>query len=55
MDDPGIQVCGGTFEALDRHAALVREAMLLEGDGVVEYSIADEDLVQDICSGASRS
>lgn len=50
MDDPGIQVCGGTFEALDRHAALVREALLLEGDGVVEYSIGDEDFVQPICS-----
>jgi hypothetical protein len=50
MDDPGIQVCGGTFEALDRHAALVREALLLEGDGVVEYSIADEELVHEICS-----
>jgi len=51
MDDPDIQVCGGTFEALDRHAALVREALLLEGDGVVEYSIVDDDLVQDICAG----
>jgi hypothetical protein len=49
MDDPDIQVCGGTFEALDRHAALVREALLLEGDEVVEYSIVDDDLVQDIC------
>jgi hypothetical protein len=51
MDDPDIQVCGGTFEALDRHAALVREALLLEGDGVIEYSMADEELVQSICAG----
>jgi hypothetical protein len=53
MQDPGIQVCGGTFEALDRHAALVREALLLEGDGVIEYSIGDEDLVHPICAGAA--
>jgi hypothetical protein len=53
MDDPGIQVCGGTFEALDRHAALVREALLLEGDGVIEYSIGDEDLVHSICSSGA--
>lgn len=53
MDDPGIQVCGGTFEALDRHAALVREALLLEGDGVIEYSIGDEEVVQDICAGGA--
>jgi hypothetical protein len=51
MDDPGIQVCGGTFEALDRHAALVREALLLEGDETIEYSIGDEELVHDICAG----
>lgn len=49
MDDPAIEVCGGTFEALDRHAALVREALLLEGDGVVEYSIGDEDFVESVC------
>jgi hypothetical protein len=52
MDDPGIQVCGGTFEALDRHAALVREALLLEGDGVIEYSIGDQDFVDAGCVGA---
>lgn len=52
MDDPGIQVCGGTFEGLDRHAALVRDALLLEGDGVVEYSIGDEDFVDAACEGA---
>lgn len=50
MDDPAIEVCGGTFEALDRHAALVREALLLEGDGVVEYSIGDEDFVDERCN-----
>ena len=49
MDDPAIEVCGGTFEALDRHAALVREALLLEGDGVVEYSIGDQDFVDAAC------
>jgi hypothetical protein len=53
MDDPGIQVCGGTFEALDRHAALVREALLLEGDGVVEYSIVEEELVHTLCAGGA--
>lgn len=53
MDDPGMQVCGGTFEALDRHAALVREALLLEGEGIVEYSIGDRDFVQSICSSAA--
>jgi hypothetical protein len=52
MDDPGIRVCGGTFEALDRHAALVREALLLEGDGVIEYSIGDQDFVHAGCPGA---
>lgn len=52
MQDPGIQVCGGTFEALDRHAALVREALLLEGDGFIEYSIGDEDFVVSGCPGA---
>jgi hypothetical protein len=52
MDDPGIQVCGGTFEALDRHAALVREALLLEGDGVVEYSIGDQELLNAGCTAA---
>ena len=49
MDDPEIEVCGGSFEALDRHAALVREALLLEGDGVIEYSIGDEDFVESVC------
>jgi hypothetical protein len=49
MDDPDIQVCGGSFEALDRHAELVREALLLEGDGVVEYSIGDQDFVDAAC------
>lgn len=49
MDDPAIEVCGGTFEALDRHAELVREALLLEGDGVVEYSIGDQDFVESAC------
>ena len=50
MDDPGIEVCGGSFEALDRHAELVREALLLEGDGVVEYSIGDQDFVDERCN-----
>ena len=50
MDDPDIEVCGGTFEGLDRHAALVREALRLEGDEVVEYSIGDEDFVRPICT-----
>lgn len=49
MDDPGIEVCGGSFEALDRHAELVREALLLEGDGVVEYSIGDPAFVDERC------
>jgi hypothetical protein len=49
MDDPDIQVCGGSFEALDRHAQLVREALLLEGDEVVEYSIGDQDFVDAAC------
>lgn len=49
MDDPDIEVCGGSFEALDRHAELVREALLLEGDGVVEYSIGDQDFVDTQC------
>jgi hypothetical protein len=52
MDDPGIQVCGGTFEALDRHAALVREALLLEGDETIEYSIGDQDFVNLGCVGS---
>lgn len=52
MDDPGIEVCGGTFEALDRHAELVREALLLEGDGVIEYSIGDQDFVDAACDGS---
>jgi hypothetical protein len=55
MDDPGIEVCGGSFEALDRHAELVREALLLEGDGVVEYSIGDEELVDERCSRSDAS
>lgn len=50
MDDPDIEVCGGTFEGLDRHAALVREALRLEGDEVVEYSIGDEDFVDAACN-----
>lgn len=50
MDDPDIEVCGGSFEALDRHAELVREALLLEGDGVVEYSIGDQDFVDEACN-----
>lgn len=53
MDDPGIAVCGGTFEALDRHAALVREALLLEGDGIIEYTITDEELVDEACNPGS--
>lgn len=52
MDDPGIEVCGGTFEALDRHAALVRDTLLLEGDGMVEYSIGDQSFVNTACEGA---
>jgi hypothetical protein len=50
MDDPAIEVCGGTFEALDRHAQLVREALLLEGDGVIEYSIGDVEYIESVCS-----
>ena len=50
MDDPEIEVCGGSFEALDRHAELVREALLLEGDGMIEYSIGDIDFVDERCS-----
>ncbi len=50
MDDPDIEVCGGTFEGLDRHAALVREALRLEGDEVVEYSIGDEGFVDAACN-----
>jgi len=50
MDDPEIEVCGGSFEALDRHAELVREALLLEGDGVIEYSIGDEEFVDERCN-----
>lgn len=52
MDDPSIEVCAGSFEALDRHAALVREALLLEGDAVVEYSIGDQEFVNAACDGA---
>jgi hypothetical protein len=50
MDDPDIEVCGGSFEALDRHAALVRQALLLEGEEVVEYSIGDQDFVDERCN-----
>jgi hypothetical protein len=49
MDDPDIEVCGGSFDALDRHATLVRQALLLEGDGVIEYSIGDQDFVSARC------
>jgi len=49
LDDPAIEICEGSFEALDRHAALVREALLLEGDAVVEYSIGDEAFVESAC------
>lgn len=55
MDDPDIEVCGGSFEALDRHAALVRQALLLEGDEVVEYSIGDQDFVDERCNVESRA
>lgn len=55
MDDPDIEVCGGTFEALDRHVALVREALLLEGDGIIEYSIGDGDFVDSVCSESSAA
>jgi hypothetical protein len=50
MDDPEIEVCGGSFEALDRHAELVRDALLLEGDGMIEYSIGDQDFVDERCN-----
>jgi len=49
MDDPEIPMCGGSFEALDRHATLTREALLLEGDDIIEYSVVEEDLVDSIC------
>jgi hypothetical protein len=49
MDDPDIQVCGGSFESLDRHAELVREALMLEGEGIIEYSIGDQELVNAAC------
>lgn len=55
MDDPGIEVCGGTFDALDRHAALVREALLLAGDDIIEYTIADQDLVDSVCASEASS
>jgi hypothetical protein len=50
MDDPEIEICRGSFDALDRHAELVREALLLEGDGVIEYSIGDQDFVDERCN-----
>lgn len=50
MDDPGLQVCGGSFEALDRHAQLVRDALLLEGDAIIEYSIGDQEFVNAPCA-----
>jgi len=54
MDDETIPVCGGTFEALDLHANLVRDAMLLEGqDRIVDYSIGDQDFVLDACEVSS--
>ncbi|HUS61620.1 MAG TPA: hypothetical protein VMY34_05445, partial [Acidimicrobiales bacterium] len=53
MDDPAIEVCGASFEALDRHAELVREELLLERDGVIEYSIGDEDFVDERCNSDS--
>jgi len=50
MDDETIPVCGGTFDALDLHARLVRDAMLLEGrDRVIDYSIGDGDFIGDYC------
>lgn len=55
MDDPGIQVCGGSFESLDRHAQLVRDALMLEGDALIEYSMGDADFVQSVCSGPGNS
>ncbi len=53
MDDPEVEVCGGSFEALDRHAELVREELLLEGDGMIEYSIGDVEFVDEWCSADS--
>ncbi len=50
MDDTATEMCEGSFEALDRHAELVREALLLEGDGMIEYSIGDADFVDERCS-----
>lgn len=55
MDDSELEVCGGTFEALERHTALVREALLLEGDEVIEYSIGDQDFVDSECDLVSPS
>lgn len=55
MDDPTLQVCGGSFEALDRHATLVRGALLLEGDGIIDYSIGDADFVNSACNIASAA
>jgi len=54
MDDEEIPVCGGTFEALDLHAGLVREALLLEGrERIIEYSIGDRDFVEEQCGDPS--
>jgi len=52
MDDETIPVCGGTFDALDLHASLVRDAMLLDGrDRIIDYSIGDEVFVDQMCMG----
>lgn len=54
MEDESIQVCGGTFEGLDRHAALAREAMLLDWNGdLVEYSLGHIDFLEDACIGTT--
>jgi hypothetical protein len=55
MDDPEIEVCGGSFEALDRHAELVRDALLLDGDGVIEYSIGDQGFVDERCTDSPNA
>lgn len=55
MDDPGIQVCGGTFEAIDRHVELVKQALLVECDGFIDYTIDHPDFVASICSPAGNT
>ncbi|MCH9687434.1 MAG: hypothetical protein K0V04_38725 [Deltaproteobacteria bacterium] len=56
VEDPTTVICEGSFEAIERHATLVRDVLALDGrDRILDYSVVEPDSIGQWCSSTSTA